>query len=97
METNISEIDLSTLLDEAADRVATGRVHDLWPLLEALAAAGGERRPGAAAALVDRDGPDVARMRAFGTIHRTVLGSDPAVRRRLIAELHSGAGRTLAA
>ena len=42
-------------------------------VLTAIAAALWERSPGAAAALVDWCGPEVARQRAFGTAYGVVL------------------------
>jgi hypothetical protein len=42
-------------------------------ILEALAAAARTLCPGAAAALVDWEGPEIARLRAFGIVHGALL------------------------
>jgi hypothetical protein len=43
------------------------------PVLTAIAAVVWDASPGAAAALLDRGGPEVARQRAFGTAYGHVL------------------------
>ncbi len=46
-------------------------------ILEAMSAAAGEVCPGAAAALVDWSGSEIARLRAFGVVHGVVLRLGP--------------------
>ena len=66
--------DLARLLDEVAQRVVAHGTRTEAPVLEAMATAAHEARPGAASALVDWDGSEVARLRAFGVVHGVVLG-----------------------
>lgn len=64
---------LELLLGDLADRVVELGTRDEAPALEALARAAGEASPGSAAALVDWDGSEIARLRAFGIVHGVVL------------------------
>ena len=69
--------DTATELDGALREVAVQLVEQgtrsQIPVLEAIAAVAGPTRPGAAAALVDWDGTEIARLRAFGDLHGVVL------------------------
>jgi hypothetical protein len=65
--------DLHELLDATAHRIASRGTHGESVVLEALAAAARTLCPGAAAALVDWEGPEVARLRAFGIVHGALL------------------------
>jgi hypothetical protein len=60
-------------LDHIAEQVVTHGTHSVAPVLEAMAAAVQQIRPGVAAALVDWDGSEVARQRAFGIAHLVVV------------------------
>lgn len=79
-------------LDDVLGRVAERIVESGTPVEErvllAMAAAIRHVYPGTAAALVDRDGAEVARLRAFGVAHGvvvTVLG--PRDRARLLGRI----------
>lgn len=66
-------VELSTTLDRVADDIAErGTATELW-VLDALAAAARDLCPGAAAALADWEGSEVARLRAFGIVHGVLL------------------------
>ena len=64
---------LELLLGDLADRIVELGTRDDAPALEALARAAGEASPGSAAALVDWEGSEIARLRAFGIVHGVVL------------------------
>jgi hypothetical protein len=64
---------LDLLLGDLADRIVELGTRDEAPALEALARAAREASPGSAAALVDWDGSEIARLRAFGIVHGVVL------------------------
>ena len=64
---------LHALLDPVAARMASDATSVPMPVLTAIAVAIWDNSPGAAAALVDRNGPEVARQRAFGTAYGVVL------------------------
>jgi hypothetical protein len=65
--------DLHELLDATAHRIASRGTHTESVILEALAAAARNLCPGAAAALVHWEGPEIARLRAFGIVHGALL------------------------
>ena len=67
--------ELARRLDEAAHRIAEHGTSGERPLLEAMAQVAAESAPGAAAALVDRDGTEVSRQRAFGVVHAHLVTS----------------------
>jgi hypothetical protein len=64
---------LDLLLGDLADRIVELGTRDEAPALEALARAAREASAGSAAALVDWDGSEIARLRAFGIVHGVVL------------------------
>jgi hypothetical protein len=55
--------------------------------LEAMSAATRSLCPGAAAALVDWRGTEIARLRAFGIVHGVVLSMPESARGRLLGDL----------
>ena len=69
-------------LNELLNRIAIHIVADGTQLesltLEAMASAAGDLSPGAAAALVDWNGSEIARLRAFGIVHGVLLREHPA-------------------
>ena len=70
--------ELDGALREVAVRLVERGTRSEVAVLEAIAAVARGTRPGAAAALVDWDGTEVARLRAFGDLHGAVLRlSDP--------------------
>lgn len=60
-------------LDDLAGRIARQGTRDEAVDLTALAAAARPLCPGAAAALIDWEGDEVARLRAFGIVHGALL------------------------
>ena len=67
--------ELAALLDVVAQQVVESGTVRAARLLEELSAAAMHDRPGAAAALVDWNGSEIARLRAFGIVHGVVLGA----------------------
>ena len=61
------------LLEEAAHRIADRGTSSERRLLEAMSAVVGPSAPAIAAALVDWDGTEISRQRAFGLAHGHVL------------------------
>jgi len=79
---------LEAILDRTAERIVENGTRSEPTTLRAMAAATCHLCPGAAAALVDRDGSEVARLRAFGIVHGVVLRSlGDGARSRLAARL----------
>lgn len=79
MDTDKSSItELTQILDRTAHRIADDGTSTRSRVLEAMAAATRDLCPGAAAALVDWDGSEIARLRAFGIVHGVVLRDLPA-------------------
>ena len=74
MDTNKSTLtELAEVLDRTAYRVVDDGTPSRSETLEAMAAATRGFCPGAAAALVDWNGSEIARLRAFGIVHGVVL------------------------
>lgn len=91
-------MNLSNILNRTADRIVTDGTAIESRTLEALAAATRDLCPGAAAALVDWNGSEIARLRAFGIVHGVVLGELPAgARTHLMAQLAGVSAHELAA
>lgn len=65
--------ELEGVLDHVAERVVEHGTLTEARVLEAMADASQEACPGAAAALVDWNGSEIARLRAFGIVHGVVL------------------------
>ena len=79
---------LEAILDRTAERIIESGTRCDPATLRAMAAATCHLCPGAAAALVDRDGSEIARLRAFGIVHGVVLRSlGDGARSRLAARL----------
>lgn len=72
-----TRVDLARVLDEVAQRVVDHGTRSEARILHAMAGAARRARPGAAAALVDWQGAEVARLRAFGVVHGVVLHLGP--------------------
>lgn len=82
--------DLQRVLDGTADRIARhGSLSESWTL-GIISAAARSLCPGAAAALVDWDGPEVTRLRAFGIVHRTLARESASVQAGVGASLQAG-------
>jgi len=76
---------LQEMLATIAENIAEHGTRMEAQALTALAAAVRDTQPGAASALSDWDGAEVARLRAFAVIHITVVAAD-ADRQRSIAQ-----------
>jgi hypothetical protein len=96
MRTLAAAADLDLVLDRVAHAIARHGTASRRPLLERLAAEAAWVSPGAAAALVDWGGAEVARLRAYGVLHARVaaLGADE--RARLLVGLRREAPLPLA-
>lgn len=91
-------MNLTDILNRTADRIVTDGTPTKSRTLEALAAATRELCPGAAAALVDWNGSEIARLRAFGIVHGVVLADLPVgARTHLMAQLTGVSAHELAA
>jgi hypothetical protein len=91
----VAPVEIEDVLTRTMERlVVQGTASEAWRL-EAMSAATRTLCPGAAAALVDWRGTEVARLRAFGIVHGVVLRMPVAARRHLLADLlhRSGAPR----
>ena len=99
METNQSTIiELIDTLDRTAHRIVDDGTRTASWTLQAMAAATQDVCPGAAAALVDWDGSEVARLRAFGIVHGVVLRDLPAdAQHHLLSQLVGASAHELAA
>jgi hypothetical protein len=89
--------ELAGMLDRVAQEIAEhGTAAQCW-VLERLSVAALQRSPGAAAALVDWRGSEIARLRAFGVVHGVVLAAlGPDQQSVLLARLRGGTDLTLA-
>jgi len=72
-EGETTTMQLDTMLDRIAERIVEHGTGTEAPVLRAMAALSRPVCPGAAAALVDWHGSEVARLRAFGIVHGVVL------------------------
>jgi hypothetical protein len=99
MDTDRSTImELMEILDRTAHRIVDDGTRTRSRTLEAMAAATQDVCPGAAAALVDWDGSEIARLRAFGIVHGLVLRDLPAYsQQQLLRQLVGPAAHELAA
>lgn len=81
-------MNLNEFLDRTADRVASnGTVSESQALVQMADAVRG-LNPGAAAALADWGGPEVARLRAYGIVHGILLRELPSTAQaQLLAQL----------
>lgn len=83
---------LESILDQTAERIVESGTRTEAATLCAMSAATRHLSPGAAAALVDWDGSEPARLRAFGIVHGVVLRDLGARgRSRLLAQLRGTA------
>ncbi|BAS09335.1 hypothetical protein AHiyo4_27570 [Arthrobacter sp. Hiyo4] len=99
METNWKTTgELNTFFNLTADRIVAEGTHAERRTLELMASAARPFAPGAAAALNDWDGREVARLRAFGIVHGVLVRelSAPA-QAGLLAQLKPSSALVLAA
>ena len=99
MDTDKSTIaELMETLDRTAFCIVDEGTRTRSRTLQAMAAATRDLCPGAAAALVDWDGSEIARLRAFGIVHGVVLRDLPAnTQKRLLRQLVRASTHELAA
>jgi hypothetical protein len=71
-------MELNELLNRTADHIVADGTQAESLTLRAMASAALELNPGAAAALVDWQGSEIARLRAFGIVHGVLLRELPA-------------------
>jgi len=90
-------MELQHVLDRTAHRIASRGTQSESTILEALSAAARTLCPGAAEALVDWDGPEIARLRAFGIVHGALLRELSSVQHQVLARLHEAPATSLAA
>lgn len=70
---SIDQTDLERFLDDTAHRIDAEGTHGEAATLEWMAAITRTMCPGAAAALADWDGSEIARLRAFGMVHGVLV------------------------
>jgi hypothetical protein len=85
-------VELAQVLEEAAHRLAAQGTSSESRLLEAMSEVAGQSAPGAAAALVDRDGTEASRLRAFGFVHTHLLEALGPDEHAWLLDLLDGAG-----
>ena len=84
----LPSVELAQRLDEAAHRIAEHGTSGEGRLLAAMAKVAAASAPGAAAALVDPEGTEVSRQRAYGVVHAHLVTSlGPREHERLLALL----------
>ena len=66
-------MELMEILNRTAGRIVADGTRTESRTLQAMAAAARDLCPGAAAALVDWNGSEIARLRAFGIVHGVLL------------------------
>jgi hypothetical protein len=71
-------MELNELLNRTADHIVADGTQAESLTLRVMASAALELNPGAAAALVDWQGSEIARLRAFGIVHGVLLRELPA-------------------
>ena len=91
-------MELMEILDRTAHRIVAEGTPTQSRTLQAMATATQDVCPGAAAALVDWNGSEIARLRAFGIVHGAVLRNLPAnSQRHLLMQLVGASAHQLAA
>ena len=91
-------MELMEILDRTAHRIVANGTPTEARTLQAMAAATQDVCSGAAAALVDWKGSEIARLRAFGIVHGVVLRDLPAhMQQLLLIQLVSASAHELAA
>jgi hypothetical protein len=91
-------VELRAILDRTADRVAADGTRAESLALRVMEAAARELCPGAAAALIDWKGSEVARLRAFGIVHGVLLRDlSAAAQTQLAVQLSEASVHELAA
>jgi hypothetical protein len=73
----VVSMQLSQYLDRTVERILVDGTRAESRTLVAMAVAGRELRPGATAALIDWEGSEIARLRAFGIVHGVLVRDLP--------------------
>lgn len=68
-------VEVRSLLDDVAQRVTASGTRSEQRILHAMSDVSWQESPGTAAALVDWDGTEISRLRAFGLVHGLILDS----------------------
>lgn len=90
-------MDLQHVLDTIADRIVSRGTRSEAGSLEALAAATSALCPGAAEALVDWEGSEIARLRAFGIAHGALLADLTSLRAEVLPAFDGAPAASVAA
>lgn len=90
-------MNLDTVLSNAAHRISQHGTQPDAALLEILAASARQTSPGAAAALVDWEGSEIARLRAFAIVHAALRSASATAQREVITAIWAGFPLALAA
>lgn len=91
-------MELNEVLNHTADRIVADGTQVEALRLHTIAAAARDLNPGAASALVDWNGPEIARLRAFGIVHGVLLRElPPAAQAQLLTQLLSASPAGLVA
>lgn len=85
-------MELNEMLDCIADHIVENGTHAESYAIEAMASSARDRCPGAAAALADWNGSEIARLRAFGIVHGVLLRELTAGEQAQLRAQLSGAG-----
>src|SRR5262245_63141928 len=85
--------ELAHLLEAAARRIAHEGTSAARGLLEAMSKVAEQTAPGTAAALLDRDGTEISRLRAFGLLHSHILNALGPREHAWLLDLLGDAGR----
>lgn len=93
-----STMELMEILSRTADRIVVDGTRAEAHTLHTMEAAARDLCPGAAAALVDWNGSEIARLRAFGIVHGVLLRDlSPDAQELILAGLLGRSSRELAA
>ena len=84
-------MELKEVLDRTADRIVADGTRAESLALRVMEAAARDLCPGAAAALIDWNGSEIARLRAFGIVHGVLLRDLPATTQTQLAVQLAGA------
>ncbi len=91
-------MELNEILNRTAEHIVDDGTRVESRALQAMASAAWDLSPGAAAALVDWNGSEIARLRAFGIVHGVLLRDLPAnAQSELLTQLLGGSALVLAA
>ena len=90
-------MELNTIFGLLANRITVQGTTGARDELDALSGSVRALQPGAAAALVDWEGSEIARERAFAVIRHAAVRADASVQRRIATALRAARGVALVA